>query len=189
MDFISGKTVWNFYNSIGGVISGQFIWLLLACAIAYHMLKRKELFVLCVILLINQIFNHSVSGYLLNYPKIWNVAWVVSDLILVYAVFRKVKYFNNASFQDISVVILSTIAIFINLIRYIERFIGYQGYEPLFTIRPIYGVSVQSINLVILLVLITPVIKISYQKLKDFIDGFVIAWDRRAGSSRSDSNS
>lgn len=189
MDFITGNKVWDFYASFAGYFSSAFIWLLLACAIIYYLSGRKELCILSLIVFFNQLINHSVSGFLWNHPMVWNVAWIVSDLILVYAIFIKIKHFNRASFQDISVVMLSAIAAVINLLRYIERLSVHYQLEPIFSVKPFYSASANAINLVIFLVLISPIVKSVFIKLKDIIDGTFVTTYQRFRRSRDNFNS
>ncbi|GAA4364564.1 hypothetical protein GCM10023151_20940 [Kangiella marina] len=131
----------------------------LVLCLVLHLLftKRKSLVNFCMFLVVVQFINWQLSPWLYGHEHakyLWYLTWMITDIaILLYVAYRAVIK-KSVTKEELAVSVFTTIAIFFYIGRYIER-----HFTEFSFIKGAQGYALPSVNICILLVLLTPVLK------------------------------
>lgn len=146
---------------------------LVGCVFIHLLLtKNSRLVAFSVVILVIQFLNWNLSPILWhdsNAKYIWYITWMVTDiLILLYVAFRAVTS-GRVLKEEFAVCVVTTIAISINIIRFIER-----HFTDLTIIKELQAYAMPAVNICIILALLTPVAKQLVVTLGRKINGITI---------------
>lgn len=146
---------------------------LLGC-VFLHLLftKNNRLLTFSIVILIIQFINWNLTSFLWNHQSakfIWYITWMVTDIFILLYVAYKAVTTGKVLKAEFAVSVVTTIAITINILRFIER-----HFTDLEVIVSVQSFAINSVNICIILALLTPVAKQLVVTLGRKINGITI---------------
>ena len=150
----------NYVNDLdlSGFLLDVFTISLISC-LFLHLLftKRKRLVDFCAFLVIVQFINWNLSPWLMEHTQgkfIWYITWMMTDIfILLYVAFKAVTT-RLVTKEELAISIFTMVAIIFNIGRFIER-----HFTEFSLIKGLQAYALPAVNICIILVLMTPIIK------------------------------
>ena len=147
---------------LGAIASSVYFWFLTGSTIIYFIWWRLSgksgLLITSFLLLIMAFININLRVLIKGQEDAviihtWNIAWILSDLLLIYLLTRKAKLHKVYLKVDQVIILLSLIAMCVNAVRFIEYTLEFK------LLSPYYSPAIWAVNLGIMLTIIAPVIK------------------------------